>query len=295
VRSPARLPITPDLTLATIGALAVGVLIVAISATGAVLGPARLYGVDSKAALGVTPSTAGILVPGFLAQDAFTLVLGLPLLLGSMWLARRGALLGLLLWPGVLFYALYTYGIRLVGAPFGVMFLPEVAVVVLSAYTMIELVARIDSERVRQDLAGVVPARVVGGILMGLALLTLAQDAGGALLAALASGASIEPAGRSVWTIDLVVEVPAVLIGGVMLWRRDPLGYVAGAGLLLQYGLTPLGLAVTLALQPLVNAVPLNAGTIAGLLVFTAVSFAPLWLFVHGAVGGGGAASVEGG
>jgi len=53
-----------------------------------------LYAPD---AFGVTAATAGVLVPGFLAHDAFNLVVGLPVLIGTMWLARRGSLIGLLL------------------------------------------------------------------------------------------------------------------------------------------------------------------------------------------------------
>jgi hypothetical protein len=156
------------------------------------LGSARLYGVDPKVALGVTPSTAGILVPGFLAQDAFNLVVGLPILLVSIWLARRGALIGLLLWPGALFYVLYTYSLALVRAPFSVLFLPFVLLVTVSAYTTIGLIASIDGSLVRRRLAGVVTARVVGGILVGLALLTIAQDASGAILTALTGTAPID-------------------------------------------------------------------------------------------------------
>jgi hypothetical protein len=81
------------------------------------------------------------------------------------------------------------------------------------------------------------------------------------------------------------LEVPAVLVGGVLLKRRHPLGYVAGAGLLLQFGLTPTGLAAILALQPVVTGAPLAAGTIIGLLVFSIVCFVPLVFFVRGAAG----------
>jgi hypothetical protein len=277
------LPITHDLTLAYVSSLVVAVLLAAVSAAGFVLGSVRLYGVEWNVALGVSPSTAGVLVPGFLAQDAFILVVGLPMLLGSLWLARRGALIGLILWPGALFYVLYTYFLSLVSAPFNVLFLPLVALVALSAYTTVGLVASIDGEQVRQRLTGVVPARIVGGILVGLAVLTLAQDAGAALTTSLAGGVSVDPVAHHVWLVDLAVEVPAVLFGGLLLWRRNTLGYVAGAGLLLQYGLTPLGLAATLALQPILNAAPIDGTTIGGLLVFSVVSFAPLTFFVRGA------------
>ena len=43
----------------------------------------------------------------FVPNDVVNLVVGLPILLGSMWLTRRGALAGLLLWPGCLLYVLY--------------------------------------------------------------------------------------------------------------------------------------------------------------------------------------------
>ncbi len=54
-----------------------------------------------------------------------------------MWIARRGSLIGLLFWPGALFYVLYTYAFYLIGVPFNALFLSYVALVALSAYTMI--------------------------------------------------------------------------------------------------------------------------------------------------------------
>src|SRR5207302_2045482 len=37
-----------------------------------------------------------------------------------------------------------------------------------------------------------------------------------------------------VWPLDLVVAFPALFCGGVWLWRREPLGYVVGAIVLLK-------------------------------------------------------------
>jgi hypothetical protein len=177
----------------------------------------------------------------------------------------------------------YTYALYVIGAPFSALFLPYVTLVAMSAYTIIGIVASIDGAQVRQRLTQSVPARVVGGILVGLAGLTLAQDASGALITALAGGAPAHPLAQHVWIVDLVIEVPAVLIGGVLLWRRATLGYVIGAGLLLQFGLTPTGLAAIIALQPVLTAAPINVGVIAGLLIFSTVCFAALTFFVRGA------------
>lgn len=285
ISSSPNLPVTRDLTPLYALSLLIAALLAGVSVGGLVTRSAGLQAADIPGAVGVTASTAGVLVPGFLAQDAVTVVLGLPILLGSLWLAGRGSLVGLLLWPGALLYLLYSYAIHLLGAPFSVLFLPYAALVALSAYTTIGLVASVEGGAVRQRLEGVVPARTVGGILVALALLTLGQDASGAIATALAGGAPAEPAARHVWTADLAVEVPAMLTGGVLLWRRAMLGYVAGAGLLLQFGMTPFGLAAIMALQPLLVGSPADGATIMGLLAFVAVCFVPLLFFVRGATG----------
>ena len=279
------LPVKRDLTLAYRLSLVVAVLVTVASAAGLVLGyGAGLYGTDPKLALGVREAEAGLLLPGLLGQDIINLVAGAPLLLGSMWLARRGSLLGLLFWPGVLFYTLYWYVLYVVGAPFSVLFLLHVPLVTLSAFALIALVSAIDGEEMRRRLAGAVPARMVGAVLVLLGLLTLAQDATGALLTALADDAPTDPAARHVWIADLVLQAPVVIVGGALLWRRWPLGYVAGAGLLLQYGLSAVGFVAGMALRAVLSASRLDLTTSVVLLVFGVVCFVPLAIFVRGAM-----------
>jgi hypothetical protein len=289
-----KMPLTPDrrativvvtrsLTLAFVLSLLVALLIGVVSVVGLTRGVAGRYGADSQNASGITTSTAGILLPGFRAHDAFNLAVALPVLLAMVWLAHRGALIGLLLWPGVLFYVLYTYTLYLVGAPFGPLFLAYVLLVVLSGYALIGVVASLDSMAIRARLAGAVPARTAGGILVAFALITLAQDGAGAIATVLGGGSSSEPLARHVWTADLAIEVPALLIGGALLWRRFALGYVAGAGLLLQFGLTPVALAIIIAVQPWLTGLSIDVATIIGLLFFAGVAFAPLALFVRAA------------
>jgi hypothetical protein len=278
-----RLPISRSVTLAYVASLTIAGVMAVVSAAGLALG--SLYAADAVPAFGITASTIGVLVPGLRAHDAFNLLVGLPLLVGAVWLARRGSLPGLLLWPGALYYVLYTYVIYLVGAPFGPLFPAYVALVALSAFTTIGVIASVDGEAVRQRIGVGVPARTIGGLLVGLALLTLAQDAFGVIASALGGGTPIEPVARRVWTADLALEVPSVLAGGVLLWRRSPLGYVVGAGLLFQFGLTPVALAAILAVQPRFTGGPMDVGTIVGVLVFAAVCFAAVTFFMRGAVG----------
>jgi hypothetical protein len=263
-------PVTGVVAVAYAMSLGIAVMMAAVSAMGLLLGRGGLYGDPTRAA-SVQASTAGLLVPGFLGHDLFNFLIGVPLLLAILWLTRRGSLAGLLLWPGVLFYVLYTYATYLLGAPFGPLFLAHVALVAASAYMVIAVIVTMDVPKVRDRLAPVVPARVTGGLLVALGMLTLVQDGSGAVTTSLAGISVAEPAGRHIWAADLAIEVPALLVGGVLLWRRTALGYVAAAGLLLQFGLTPLALAAMLALQPLVTGAPADVGTITGVLLFALV------------------------
>ena len=207
---------------------------------------------------------------------------GAGLLLGSRWLAHRGSLVGLLFLPGTLFYALYWYVLYLTGAPFSVLFLVYVPLVTLSAFTIIGVVSSTDGEEVRRRLSATVPARAIGALLVVLGLLTLAQDTTGALVSALADDAPADPAARPVWISDLALQAPAVIVGGTLLWRRQPLGYVAGAGLL-QYGLSAVGFVAGMVLESVLTGSPPDVATSVVLILFGAVCFVPLAFFIRGA------------
>jgi hypothetical protein len=263
-----RLPITRDLTLAYVLSLVVALVMTVASVVG-LLYQTVIYPTDD-------------LVLSFAPTDALNLVVGLPILLGSMWLARRGKLIGLLCWPGTLFYVLYVYVPYVIGVPFGVLFLPYVVLVALSAYTLIGLVASIDGEVVRRRLTGLVPTRTSGGILAGLAILTIVRQAA-LIVTALATQAPVDVQELAVWIDDFTVGVPAVLVGGILLWRRKALGHVAGAGLLLAYGVLALGLIPFMVLEARYTASPIDLAGIVVVLVMAALCFTPFAFFVRGA------------
>lgn len=197
-----------------------------------------------------------------------------------LWLARRGSMIGLLLWPGTLFYALYAYAIYLVGAPFTVLVFAYVALVVLTASTLIGIVAGIDGEEVRRRLAGA-PARSIGGALVAIALLAYAG------LTATAIGMLASPATeagmRAQWVVDSALGTPVLLIGGALLWRRSPLGYVVGPGLLFVSGLGGVAFSVAAVIKGLLGGSGTEPAVIAVHLVISAVSFALLAFFLRGA------------
>jgi hypothetical protein len=215
--------------------------------------------------------------------DLFTLVAGLPLLLGSIWLARRGKLLGLLCWPGALLYVLYVYVSYAIGVPFSVLFLVYVLLVALSAYTLIGLVASIDAQAVRQRLAGDVPEKVTGGILAGLAILFTLMNLAD-IVAAFTSPEPDHLLQYPIWIADSAVMAPAWLIGGLLLWQRKALGYVAGAGLLLLGCMLFVGVIFALFFPAFSAASPVDLTAIVFILVTGLICFVPFALFARGIV-----------
>ena len=261
------LPIKRDLTLAYIMSGIVALIMSVASVAG------LLYGSHIYPASQVSSNTG---------TDALNLVVGLPILLGSMWFARRGSLIGLLCWPGALFYILYVYTFYVLGVPFNALFLPYVVLVTLSAYTTIGLVASIDGEAVRLRFSGGVPARTTGGLFILIAILFIAVDVF-LIVTALASRAPVDATTRVSWIADFTVQLPALLVVGVLLWRREAFGYVAAPGLLLQAGVANAGFALVLVLQAIFAAAPLNAPFVALVFVIGAISFILLAFFVRGA------------
>ena len=264
------LPTTRGLALAYRISLLVGALTTAVSVVS-VFDPARVY-----------PGLEPALLPLFVGQDALNVIVALPALVGSMWLARRGALIGLLLWPGALFYVVYDFGYYALGAPFNAFFVPYLLLITLSGYALVGVVASIDAPAVRAQLRASVPARVVGGFLVGLAaLFTLLWT--GMSIAALASGETLPLVPRIVTTLDLTIELPALFVGGLLLLRRQPLGYIVAAGLLLQAGAYLAGLSVITVLTQVLTHAPFEALAVVPGIVVGVISFALIGPFIHGA------------
>ncbi|MGD8397325.1 MAG: hypothetical protein PVG11_00570 [Anaerolineae bacterium] len=268
VTSAGRLPVKHSLTLAY-GLSVVVALLVAVASIAGLLYHTTLY-----------PTEALLLSKA--PTDAVNLAVGLPALLGSMWLVRRGRLVGLLLWPGALLYVLYIYLAYAIGVPFNALFLLYLLLIPLSAYTLIGLVASIDAGEVRRRFAGGVPARAAGGILVGLAILFgLMQVA--EVSVALAGGTTIDTLYLAPMVADFAVMIPAWLIGGFFLWRRLALGYVAGTGLLFLGSLLFIGITFVLIFPAFYSASPVDVGAVFMMLVMGSICFVPFALFVRGA------------
>ncbi len=254
-----------------------------ISILGVSFGASGLYATERADAGAVVTGPAGVLVPGFVAQDALNIAVGVPVLLVCLALSMRGSLIGRLLLGGALFNVIYVYMHYLIGAPFSILFVVYALVVAVSVYALVGTVMTIDLRSLPARLHGV-PVRIVGGMLVALALVTVAQDAMGAASVSFA-GAS-EAGAHRVWGADFAVAVPAMLVGGVLLWRRAPLGFFACAGLLLSFAAFSTEIAAMLLFQPQLAGRPTDVGTAVGLLFFAILALVPLAIVIRSAARG---------
>ena len=217
---------------------------------------------------------------GFVATDILNLGVGLPILLVSMQLARRGILAGLLCWPGALLYVLYIY-VSYLALPMRALLIPHILLIALIAYSAIAIIVKIDSDAVRRRIGGAVPAKSTGCILTGIAILVIVYQAVN-IITCLINQAPPDRVEFVQWIDDLVVGCPALLGGGYLLLRRKALGYVAGAGLLLMCSLLFIGVIPAMVFQAISAGASVDVIGILVVLVIGMVCFIPFVLFVRG-------------
>ncbi len=267
------LPVRRDLTPTYASSLAIVILIAAASAAG--LGyRAAVYPTDELART-------------FVSNDIVCLLMGLPFLLFSMALAGRGRLIGLLMWPGALLFVIYNYIGYLSAVPFSAAYLMHVALVMLSVYALVRLIAAIDGTSVRRSLAARVPGRLSAGILVGLGLAFFLRSLG-VIVNAIAGGVAMTATDLSVNISDFLIS-PAWILGGALLWKQNEFGYVLGLGLLLGLSLLFIGLALFMLVQPALTAAPIALLDVGVVLVMGLICFVPCFLFARGAASSRGA------
>jgi hypothetical protein len=261
------LPIKGSLALVYAGSLTVAGLLAVVSLVG-LLNRSAVYPTEE-------------LLSAFVPNDVTSLLVGVPVLMGCMGLARRGNLVGLLGWVGALFFVPYNDIAYVMALPLNWVFVVHLVLAVLSLYTLVGLIAGIDGKALQGRLSSAVPERLGGGVLAGLGLLFFLRVIA-VFAAAITGGASIPATELAVNTSDFLIT-PAWIIGGILLWQRRSLGYVAGLGLLLQGSMLFIALIVVLLLRPMLTGAPLAAVDVLVVLVMGLVCFVPFGLFVRGA------------
>jgi hypothetical protein len=164
-------------------------------------------------------------------NDWVTLIVAAPLL--SIGLARTavGSVRGLLLWLGLIGYALYNYAFYLFGAALNAFFPIYVVALVLAVTVLVLALSHIDTARLSNSVGRTAPMRLVGGSLVFIAIgLASAWLAMWAAYVFAGRPTPVEPeAFKLVAALDLSLMVPVLGVGGVLIWRRMPWGLVISA------------------------------------------------------------------
>jgi hypothetical protein len=186
---------------------------------------------------------------GFMGKDAVILLIGVPLLVASVWSYRRGSLRGGLLLLGTLGYFLYAYASTALSAAYNNLFLLNVALFSASFFAFVLAFASFDPGALAR-YAERLPRRGPAAFMFASALVIVVVW-GLALLLALAR--SETPAGLESYTtmythaVDLAIILPAAASAGLLILRRQMLGYLIALSLLvLEIMLAPLITAQTI-------------------------------------------------
>lgn len=218
---------------------------------------------------------------GFVSNDIFNLIVGLPIIIVSMLLTKKGKLVGLLCYPGALFYIIYIYMTYLLGLPFNLLFIPYLILVTLSIYTIIGLIASIDSEHVRQKLKAYVPIRTAGAILFTIACLVIIYQTY-SITITLIKQSKVDQIMIAQWIVDLVFASPPFIIIGFFMMRRKAIGYVTGISLLLFSSVIFIGVVPFLIVESILTNNPVDVIGILVVLASSMVCFIPLLFFIRG-------------
>jgi hypothetical protein len=216
----------------------------------------------------------------FVPTDVARLFIGFPILASAMVLTCKGHLTGLLTWPGVLLYVLYSSLIYIFALPLSWIFLLQLILVMLSVYTLMALITNIDRQAAKHRLSGNLPEKICGGILIGLGVPFLLLAAS-IMIQAINNPASLSTPELALQMADFLVT-PTWIIGGVPLWRRRATGYVIGAGLLFQASMLMVSLLVIILIKPLLTPDPFVLIDFTAVFLFGMICFVPLTLFVRG-------------
>lgn len=162
-------------------------------------------------------------------QDIVTLGLGIPLLVISLFLARKGLIKGRFLLAGALGYFLVTYSMYIFICMYNRLFLIYVALISFSFFAFILTLMSFEIDKMNSYFKEKTPVKFVGRVLLfasgvvGLLWLstTLPTLINGTIPVALEHLTTLP-----VQAIDLAFFLPSTFIGGMLIIKRKAMGYL---------------------------------------------------------------------
>lgn len=177
-----------------------------------------------------------LIAAGFKIQDGYILAVGIPLLVFSIVLYRRGSWRGGLLLIGTLAYFFYNYVSMAFGAAHNNMLLAYILLMAASLFGLIYALTLFDLSMFPAHFSERLPRRGIAGFLIFIGVAFYLIWGGLDLIPTTLAGKLPATLGHYTtvitFAVDLGLVAPAMLIAGILLWRRAPAGYLLATGLL---------------------------------------------------------------
>ncbi|HOI39259.1 MAG TPA: hypothetical protein PL168_00870 [Methanobacterium sp.] len=175
-----------------------------------------------------------------MGQDLVTLVICIPILLGTLYLIRKDSLRGRLIWMGTIFYFLYSYASMAFLTSYNQLFLVYVAIFSISLYTLLGELLSLDIKRIKESFSpgaihkiAAVFLVIVGLMLAGMWLKMIVDS----LITGIAPPALETYTTLVIQALDLGVVVPAAVITGLLLFKGKEWGYALASIFLIKASL----------------------------------------------------------
>lgn len=164
-------------------------------------------------------------------QDVFDLFVVVPLLLISLVFTRRGNRVSFLILGGTVFYVLYSYVIYAFGVHFNSLFLVYCMVFGASLYTFLLCIVEFNNLQVQHWFGDRTPNRATGIFFIVIAALFYMlwlKDVVPAIMSnsVPASVTDNDLLVNPVHVLDIAVALPGLVVTGLLLFKKHPLGYL---------------------------------------------------------------------
>lgn len=180
-----------------------------------------------------------------MGQDLVTLLIGIPILLLSLYLISKDSLRGNLIWMGTIFYFLYSYTSMSFATSYNQLFLIYVVLFSISLYTLVYGLISLDAKTIKKSISPGITIKLAGvfliisGAMLALMWLKMIIDS---LLTGTAPTAMETYTTLVIQAMDIGVIFPVTLIAGALILKGKEWGYALVSIILIKASL--LGTAI---------------------------------------------------
>lgn len=216
------------------------------------------------------------------AQDVVTIILGIPLLLISLYFTRKGSLKGKLLLTGTLGYFLYAYISYTFLCMYNPLFLVYVILMSASFFAFTLSMMSFDVEALSSAFDKKLPVQFIGGFQIFISV-TIGMLWLGKIVPSLVNDTT--PLGLEHYTtlviqgMDLGFIVPAAFISGVLIIKRKPFGYLLSSVIMIK-GITMLTAITAMIIGQAIAGVQMNFVEMMIFPVFNVVAIYTVFLLI---------------